>query len=1242
MKNFKFMIIVSFYLILSFSYYHKSFALNYDWQWTRNCSGGLITTDKSGNIYLSGNSLSKYDAEGDLIWSKQNNVSINDITTDISDNIYVTGLFEGTIQFDNNYSLTSNGKKDIFVIKYDSNGNIQWLINIGDDKDESNPLVASDSLGNMYVFSKFDTSTAQYSFRELSLLKFDSNGTQIWRKTIATGGYMLNNKQFFIDNSNNIYMTGTFDYTNLRIFNNTLSSDHGWNGSDYDIFIVKLNADEELQWVKQIGGKSIDSLFGFHVDSSENFYITGEFLTDISFDNITFNATYTFGPDIFIAKYDKNASCKWAKQIKPMDSKTQGSKDIVADENYVYMLGYHYGRINFGSQVLEYNDENLVFIAMFAIDGGFDSIITLPEKNISSAQFLTLDSTGNIYCKCNNFLGKYGPNPPGKYKNIKFYQNVSPNSTNINNWVSPNKKVRFKLEINNNSSQNLLSVHSKLTSQTNGITITDDNATFNNILQGSSAWSVDEYEIFIDETVQPGTILDFTLETSQEFEPKGPWKTTFNFPVSPLITGQVYIDDDNNPDSSGNNNDIAEPGETVELLPFLNNVSQEIIENISGELISPFSFIHVWNNHNGVSGLVKNILRYNFSSNQPQPIEPEQTNIQPELDYVFNYKNESFLQEFELHLQVVGYWNDIEMKWLSPISINKNVCQNMQAPSLGNDITIYSNDSTSIDAGNGYASYLWHNGTSSQILQVNGDEIGIGDHQFSVTVTDQIGCAQTSFITITVLQLPLPDLIIQNAVINPENVEAGSMIIVSTLIKNQGLKTADSNILNYYLSKNTEYDESDVFLTHSNITKLEQNSSDSIVQSFIIPDNTDTGNWYVLFEIDASHDVNEGNELNNVYYTPITINQPACQPDWQPVVYTNSTVAYCIVTINGNVASENDIVGAFVNGECRAKSEKLTINDNKAYVTFNIQGVTIEDAFFRVWDSDTCIAYPVNLVVQTNPGGDIGSYPNLLNIDAFSLIHGDFNSNGKIDLSDAILILKLLAGFDISSNYYNYQIDSIKPSLRDIIKILKDISNDNFTIKAMAEKNGTITPEGLISVKAGSNSEFIFTPATGYKMGTLWINDSEFIWTDTKYAFNNLQANQSMLVSFIPETLTINASYTNKPSSYLPGESITFRLYIESQTELAVLGSAIELPEEWSYNSVGGIDPPSIVMNNFPLIELTWVSILSSVDFTFTVDVPDNDIGDKIIHNSIIYRILDDSAPQKEFKMYDYVLRYIQ
>ena len=71
--------------------------------------------------------------------------------------------------------------------------------------------------------------------------------------------------------------------------------------------------------------------------------------------------------------------------------------------------------------------------------------------------------------------------------------------------------------------------------------------------------------------------------------------------------------------------------------------------------------------------------------------------------------------------------------------------------SLGADTTICSVNALSLDAGSGFSTYSWSNGSSSQIIVVDSTNFGLGIHTIYVDVTDTIsGCTATDTIVVEI------------------------------------------------------------------------------------------------------------------------------------------------------------------------------------------------------------------------------------------------------------------------------------------------------------------------------------------------------------------------------------------------------------------------------------------------------------------------------------------------------------
>jgi hypothetical protein len=243
---------------------------------------------------------------------------------------------------------------------------------------------------------------------------------------------------------------------------------------------------------------------------------------------------------------------------------------------------------------------------------------------------------------------------PIRYTRIEFYENVSANASNPENLIDAGSAGRFKLRIINELTSNILTGYATIRTQDSYVTITDSTATYNNVIAGDSSWSVDEFEIWTDSSTPAGRSIEFTLVVEQQLTPTGPWYSMFSFPVQPLVVGMVLMDDDANPDSNGDNDGIVEQGESVEVIPLIDNVFDEALYEVQGTLTSPHTFIDVWDEHIGASGTVYATYRYNVQSNQAQPVDVGTTNIQPEADFVFDCASLD-TNEIQFNLLVTSY-----------------------------------------------------------------------------------------------------------------------------------------------------------------------------------------------------------------------------------------------------------------------------------------------------------------------------------------------------------------------------------------------------------------------------------------------------------------------------------------------------------------------------------------------------------------------------------------------------------
>ncbi|MDO9001804.1 MAG: T9SS type A sorting domain-containing protein [Bacteroidota bacterium] len=240
----------------------------------------------------------------------------NCITTDVSGNVFVAGYFYSPTIIFGTYTLTNTGNYDLFIVKYDINGNVLWAKSGGGAFDDVGLSIAADGNGNVYVTGYFYSPVFTLGTFTLTnngvgdafIAKFDGSGNEIWLKNYG-GANEDNGNGICINNSGDIFVTGFFRSSTIVFGTYTLTN----TGAD-DIYIAKLDLSGNTIWAKSAVGSGVDVGNSVAADNNGNVFITGFFSSpSIALD--TYSLTNLGGSDIFVAKYDALGNTLWAERV---------------------------------------------------------------------------------------------------------------------------------------------------------------------------------------------------------------------------------------------------------------------------------------------------------------------------------------------------------------------------------------------------------------------------------------------------------------------------------------------------------------------------------------------------------------------------------------------------------------------------------------------------------------------------------------------------------------------------------------------------------------------------------------------------------------------------------------------------------------------------------------------------------------------------------------------------------------
>ena len=249
------------------------------------------------------------------------------------------------------------GYRDVYLVKTDSAGNLQWEKTFGGSNFEHGRSVQQTSDGG-YIIAGETYSYGAGSY-DVYLVKTDSAGNLQWEKTFggsdydvgysvqqtSDGGYIIAGYTYsYGAGSCDVYLVKTNSAGNLQWQKTFGGADVDWGlsvqqtsdggyviaGYTYsygagstDFYLVKTDSAGNLQWQKTFGGADADGGYSVRQTSDGGYIIAG------------WTRSYSTDYDVYLVKTDSAGNLQWQKTFSERDSDVGHSVQQTSDGGYI-------------------------------------------------------------------------------------------------------------------------------------------------------------------------------------------------------------------------------------------------------------------------------------------------------------------------------------------------------------------------------------------------------------------------------------------------------------------------------------------------------------------------------------------------------------------------------------------------------------------------------------------------------------------------------------------------------------------------------------------------------------------------------------------------------------------------------------------------------------------------------------------------------------------------------------------
>ena len=245
------------------------------------------------------------------------------------------------------------GSSDIWVVKLDKNGNLEWETTIGTDGSEGDATIATAKDGGLYIVCDADNQFESGSiescvhsggYTDGILVKMNANGEVEWNR--CYGGNKNDSFSNVIELPNGYLLGGISSSSDGDLQGAGYHPGH-WYGQPHmpltsDIWLLRTDLDGNVLWSKCYGGTKDEQIVKVFLNEDGGFTVFG---TTMSLDGDSQSANnlkpawnLEIGNKLWVFRTDSNGNLLWERAIGTQTESHEYLEDVIKHNDREYTI----------------------------------------------------------------------------------------------------------------------------------------------------------------------------------------------------------------------------------------------------------------------------------------------------------------------------------------------------------------------------------------------------------------------------------------------------------------------------------------------------------------------------------------------------------------------------------------------------------------------------------------------------------------------------------------------------------------------------------------------------------------------------------------------------------------------------------------------------------------------------------------------------------------------------------------